>query len=214
MIRCVDFDDALDHLAGTTRHALPAVAYASVCVLRAGQPASVTASDPLIKDLDELQYAADGPAMTAIRDREIVFAPSLTDDRRWPRWTSAAAGRGIHAVLCAPVDVDEEAIGSINLYAERPGALAAREQLTAMLLAEHAGLLLSAVRDRAREADRVDPTRPHGDVISQAIGVVMTQRRCRAEQALEVLQDAAAATAIPLAEVAERLVSSVERTGG
>ncbi|MFV2018221.1 GAF and ANTAR domain-containing protein [Micromonospora sp. LOL_023] len=217
MIRCTDFDQALQHLALTTRFALPGLSYASVCILRAGQPASVAASDPLIKDLDELQYAADGPAMTAIRDREIVLVTSLAETSRWPDWSPAAVDGGIRAVLCAPVDVDDEVIGSINLYADRDGALADGEQLTAMLLAEHAGLLLGAVRDRGgdqRGSDLAGDGWHDSDLIGPAIGIVMTQRRCRAGEALDVLRDAAQATAIPLSEVAERLVASVQRLDG
>ncbi|MFY1694107.1 GAF and ANTAR domain-containing protein [Solwaraspora sp. WMMA2101] len=215
MIRCDDFDQALAHLARTTRFALPGVTYASVCFLRAGQPASVAASDPLIKDLDELQYSADGPAMSAIRGREIVLAATLTGTTRWPRWRSAALDRGIQGVLCAPVDVDDEVIGSINLYADRPGAISDDEQLTALLLAEHAGLLLAAVRHRSRvEADPAGTGWDGTDLIGPAIGIVMTQRRCRAGEALAVLRDAAQATAMPLPQVAERLVASVLRAEG
>jgi GAF domain-containing protein len=214
MIRCTDFDRALEHLARTTRCALPGVSDASVCFLRAGRPASVAASDASVKYLDELQYASDGPAMVAIRSREIVLVPSLAGDARWPRWGPAALDRGIRAVLCVPVDVDDEVIGSINLYAEHDGAIAEGEQLTAMLLAEHAGLLLGAVRDRVRTAPGSGDGWPEGDLIGPAIGIVMTQRRCRAGEALDVLRDAAQATAISLPEAAERLVASVQRPGG
>lgn len=215
MIRCTDFDQAVEHLARTTRSALPGVTYASVCFLRAGRAASVAASDPLVKDLDELQYASDGPAMTAIRDREIVLAAPGADSSRWPQWSRAAVDRGIRTVLSASVDVDDESIGAVNLYADRDGALGAGEQLTALLLAEHAGLLLAAVRDRRRDtaAGGADGDRPeYGDVIGPAIGIVMTQRRCPAGEALAVLREAAEATAMPLPEVAERLVASVLRT--
>lgn len=214
MIRCADFDRALEHLARTTRFALPSVTDASVCFLRAGRPASVAASSSSVKYLDELQYASDGPAMAAIRAREIVLVTSLAGDARWPHWRSAAVDRGIRAVLCVPVDVDDEVIGSVNLYAGRDGAIAEGEQLTAMLLAEHAGLLLGAVRDRDRVGPRPGESWPEDDLIGPAIGIVMTQRRCRAGEALDVLRDAAQATAISLPEVAERLVASVQRTGG
>ncbi|MEV1288538.1 GAF and ANTAR domain-containing protein [Micromonospora sp. NPDC049679] len=214
MVASDDFDDALDHLAQTTRHALPGIAWSSVTLLRAGEPASVAASDPSVKDLDELQYGADGPGMTAIRRREIVLSEELASEQRWPEWTPAALARGVHAVLSAPVDIDDHVIGSINFYAADAGALTPAQQLTAMLLAEHAGLLLAAVRDRARQAAltaEIDDALTYGEVISQAIGIVMTQRRCAPGQALDVLRTAAEALSIPLPDVAERLVASVER---
>jgi GAF domain-containing protein len=212
-----DLDEALDHLARTGRHALPGVDWASVTMLKAGEPASGAASDPVARRLDELQYAVDGPAMTAIRDREVVLSEDLVSEPRWPEWTPRAVVRGARAVLCAPVDVDEEVLGGISLYARRRGALGADAQLTAMLLAEHAGLLLAAVRDRSRRAavpGDLAGTLASGEVIGQAIGVVMMQRRCPAGEALDVLRGASAALSIPVEDVARRLVGSAADRAG
>jgi GAF domain-containing protein len=206
-----DLDEAVEHLANTARHALPGVDWASVTMLRAGEPASAAASDPVARRLDELQYAIDGPAMTAIRDREVVLAEDLVAEERWPEWTPRAVVRGARGVLCAPVDVDDEVLGCVSMYARSPGALGADAQLTAMLLAEHAGLLLAAVRDRARRAavaGDLAGTLATGEVIGQAIGVVMMQRRCPAPEALDVLRGASTALSIPIEDVARRLVGS------
>ena len=108
----------------------------------------------------------------------------------------------------------EQVIGAINLYAESPDALTPRHQLTAMLLAEHAGLLLAAARDRERAASRageIDDSLLAEGVVGQAVGVIMTQRGCPAPEALRVLRSAASSLDIPLREVAERLVLTVSR---
>src|SRR5699024_814714 len=105
-------------------------------------------------------------------------------------------------------------IGAINLYAESAGALTPRHQLTAMLLAEHAGLLLAATRDRERQAARagqLDTASLADGVVGQAVGVIMTQRGCPAPEALDVLRSAASSLDIPLREVAERLLLTVSR---
>ncbi|MEV4754917.1 GAF and ANTAR domain-containing protein [Micromonospora sp. NPDC049559] len=217
LIASSDFDAALAQLARTSRDAIPGVSWCGVTVLRAGEPASVATSDVHRSDLDRLQYGADGPAMTAIRQREMILAEDLRRETRWPRWTRRALALGVHGVLSAPVDIDDQVIGSINLYSGRPGVLTASRQLTAMLLAEHAGLLLAAVRDRARQSElagELDETLAGGEVIGQAIGVIMTQRRCSAQDALQVLRSASAALSLPLREVSERLVGSAARPRG
>jgi GAF domain-containing protein len=206
-----DLGAALEHLAKVSRHALPGVAWSSVTLLRAGEPASVAATDPAAHRLDELQYAVDGPAMTAIRDRGVVLADDLPRERRWPAWTPRAVVRGARAVLAAPVDVDDQVLGSVSLYATERGVLGPAAELTAMLLAEHAGLLLAAVRDRGRRAavpGDLAGTLASGEVIGQAIGVVMMQRRCPPGEALDVLRGASQALSIPLEDVARRLVES------
>jgi AmiR/NasT family two-component response regulator len=114
-------------------------------------------------------------------------------------------------VLCAPVEVDDQLIGAICLYGDRPHGLAG-QQLAALLAAEHAGLLLRAVRERDPGADQaagLSDTLATGEVIGQAVGVVMAQRRCSAAAALRVLREASGSLSIPLAEVAHRLVASV-----
>ncbi|WP_192772473.1 GAF and ANTAR domain-containing protein [Plantactinospora soyae] len=213
LIASSDFDTALDRLVGTVRDAIPGVTWCGVTVLRAGAPASVAASEPRLGDLDDVRYGADGPAMVAIRTRELVWSADLRTETRWRPWTGRAMEFGVRGVLAVPVDIDAHVVGAISLYAREPGVLTASQQLTAMLLAEHAGLLLGAVRDRAGAdpTGESDETLSAGQVIDQAVGVIMTQRGCPATEALRVLRSASAALAIPLRDVAERLVTSVAR---
>ncbi|WP_341715974.1 GAF and ANTAR domain-containing protein [Micromonospora sp. FIMYZ51] len=209
-----DFDEALAALVRITRDALVGVSWCGFTALRAGEPAGVAASDSRFSGLDDLRYGADTPAMDAIRRREMVGAEDLDAERRWPDWTARARELGVHGVISAPVDIDEQVIGAVNLYAGESDALTTGHQLTAMLLAEHAGLLLAAVRDRQRRAAQAgeqDAALLGDGVIGQAVGVIMTQRGCPAEDALEVLRSAAESLSIPLREVAERLVSTVSR---
>ncbi|MFG1659768.1 GAF and ANTAR domain-containing protein [Micromonospora chersina] len=214
LIAVAGFDEALDRLVRIARDAVPGVDCCGFTALRAGEPAGVAASDPARAELDDLRHGPDTPAMTAIRRREMITAGDLAEESPWPAWAERARGLGVHGVISAPVDVDEQVIGAINLYAESAGALTPRHQLTAMLLAEHAGLLLAAARDRERQAarvDQLDTTLLAEGVVGQAVGVIMTQRGCPAPEALDVLRSAASSLDIPLREVAERLVLTVSR---
>ncbi|MCZ7429682.1 GAF and ANTAR domain-containing protein [Micromonospora sp. WMMA1949] len=214
LIGAAGFDEALGRLVRIARDAVPGVDCCGFTALRAGEPAGVAASDPGRAELDDLRHGPDTPALTAIRRREMVIAGGLPGETRWPAWSERARALGVHGVISAPVDVDEQVIGAINLYAESPEALTPRHQLTAMLLAEHAGLLLAAVRDRERAASRageIDDSLLAEGVVGQAVGVIMTQRGCPAPEALRVLRSAASSLDIPLREVAERLVLTVSR---
>ncbi|GAA4577208.1 GAF and ANTAR domain-containing protein [Micromonospora coerulea] len=214
LIGITDFDEALTALVRIARDAVPGVAWCGFTALRAGEPAGGAASDPRLAELDDLRHGPDSPAMSAIRRREMILAEDLAAESRWPAWTERARRLGVRGVISAPVDVDEQMIGAMNLYAGSAEPLTTRHQLTAMLLAEHAGLLLAAVRDRARQAaevDQLDTTLLEEGVVGQAIGVIMTQRGCPAPEALDVLRSAAASLDIPLREVAERLVITVSR---
>ena len=164
--------------------------------------------------LDDLRHGPDSPAMSAIRRREMILAADLADEARWPAWTTRARDLGVRGVISAPVDIDDQVIGAINLYAGAPDVLTPQHQFTAMLLAEHAGLLLAAVRDRSRQqalGRRAGRALLHDGVVGQAVGVIMTQRGCPPAEALDVLRTAASSLDIPLREVAERLVRTVSR---
>ncbi|MEV4200767.1 GAF and ANTAR domain-containing protein [Micromonospora globbae] len=214
LIAATDFDEALTALVRITRDAVAGVSWCGFTALRAGEPAAAAASDPRLAGLDDLRHGPDTPAMDAIRRREMVLSENLRHERRWPDWTPRAVDLGVRGVISAPLDVDDHVLGAVNLYAGAADALTPQHQLTAMLLAEHAGLLLAAVRDRARQLEAAgerDASLLDGGVVGQAIGVIMTQRGCPAEEALEVLRTAASSLDIPLREVAERLVRTVSR---
>lgn len=123
LIGVAGFDEALDRLVRIARDAVPGVDCCGFTALRAGEPAGVAASDPDRAELDDLRHGPDTPALTAIRRREMIIAGGLSDETRWPAWSERARVLGVHGVISAPVDVDEQVIGAINLYAESPDAL-------------------------------------------------------------------------------------------
>ncbi|MEU4567805.1 GAF and ANTAR domain-containing protein [Micromonospora sp. NPDC023956] len=217
LLDIADFDEALTRLVTVAQRTVPGVTWCGFTALRAGEPAGVAASDPRLAELDDLGHGAESPAMSAVHRREMVLSTDLAAEERWPDWTARACALGVRSVVAAPVDIDDHVIGALNLYADAPDALTARRQLTAMLLAEHAGLLLAGVRGREQRTaltNEIDETLLQEGVIGQAIGVIMTQRGCPAPEALQVLRSAALALSIPLREVAERLVVTVSRSRG
>ncbi|WP_213452223.1 GAF and ANTAR domain-containing protein [Rhizomonospora bruguierae] len=216
LIRAEDLQHALDVLAGTAVAAVPGVALCGVTVLRDGHPATIaTAGTPPVDGagVDQLQYdTGEGPCLEAIRSRALTASPDLTSERRWTRWTPRARELGVHSVLSVPMDVDEAVVGALNLYGTRPAAMDDQAQLTALLIAEHAGLLLGSVVERGERAEltaRLVEDLREGAALDHAIGIVMAQRRCTAAEALAVLRDAAEALDVRPRVVAERLIAAV-----
>jgi GAF domain-containing protein len=213
LIASEDLDEALESLVATTAQAVPGESWCGITLVRAGAPTTQAASSPLTARVDDIQYKiGDGPALTAIRTREMVVVSDLAAETRWPQWREAAVDDGISGVLSMPLDIDDHVIGALNLYLGESQAFSPDVQLAAMLVAEHAGLLLAAVLDRTRLtglAADLSEALASGETINQAIGIVMAQRGCRAEEALEVLRQASMTVGAPLQEVAERLVTAI-----
>jgi GAF domain-containing protein len=213
LITSDDLDEAVESLVTTTARVVPGRSWCGITLLRSGAPGTEAASGPLPAGVDEIQYrTGDGPALAAIRTREMVVVGDLSTETRWSRWREAAVGNGMSGVLSVPLDIDDHVIGALNLYAGEPQAFSPDVQVAAMLVAEHAGLLLAAVLDRGRlaglAADLSDAL-GSGETVNRAIGIVMAQRGCRAEDALDVLLQASVTLHAPLHEVADRLVSAI-----
>lgn len=210
-----DLDDALGRLAVTAADLVQCPSSCGVTVIGPDGVNTAASSSGLPDMLAKVQYeTGDGPCMTAIQNREVTVSQDLRAEDRWHGWTAWAVDHGVRGVLTAPVDIDDQIIGAVSLYTAEPGRFAPDVELTMMLLAEHAGLLLAGVVDRNRLTTRtaeLTAALGDGEVVNRAIGIVMAQRGCTAEQGLDVLCAASSTLRLPLAAVAERLVETISR---
>jgi GAF domain-containing protein len=220
LIASDDLDEALKDLVETvTDHGasglVEGASWCAVTLVRSGGPSTAAASSGLPEELHDSQYhSGTGPSMEAIRTKDLILSDDLAADPRWPGWRERALAAGVRGVLTVPVDIDEHVIGALTVYSAEAARFTADGGLTALLLAEHAGLLLAAVLDRSRQAGlhaELAEALTDGETVNQAIGIMMGQRACSAEAALEVLRGTASQLALPLSAVAERLVETVER---
>lgn len=218
LVRSANLDEALTGLVTTTSQVVPGDSWCAITVVRAGAPSTRAVSGAMPAELDEVQYrTGDSPALAAVRDRGMVVVPDLREESRWPAWSQAALRSGVAGVLSLPIDIDNHVIGALSVYTGEPDALSSHVQLAAMLVAEHAGLLLAAVLDRGRLtglADDLTVALASGEIVNQAVGILMAQRGCPADEALDVLRQAAANLRIPLQEVADKLVDTIGSRSG
>ncbi len=209
--------DAAEGLAKAMGEILPGHVRCGVTLVCEGTPAVLASAALPDEILDETQYSdGDGPCLTAIRARDIIVSPDLTAETRWPAWTALAARHGICGVLSYPFDVDTFTLGAINLYADRAHGLADDVPIIAMLVADHASLLLRVRRQQFAQDDQLARAMAAADgdtVVERAIGIVMAQRGCPPEQALRHLHEAATHLGADLTAVAQRLVHTVAERG-
>jgi hypothetical protein len=210
--------DAAEGLAKAMSDIMPAHIRCGVTLICEGTP-SVLASSSAVADevLDEtISCAGDGPCLSAIRARDIIVSHDLAAEKRWPVWTRLARQHGFSAVLCYPFDVDTYTLGSVNLYAEKVRSLNGDVPIVAMLVADHASLLLKVRRQQFLQDEQLlrAMAATEGDAaVERAVGIVMAQRGCPPEQALRHLHDAATHLGADLAAVAQRLVHTVAERG-
>ena len=213
-----DLPEAVDDMLRVITNLLPGHIQCGVTLIGHGEPATFAAASGLLpKVLDEAAHAdGQGPCMEAIRTREIVFCQDVAGEDRWPVWSELARRHGVHSVLSYPFDVDGPMLGALNLYADRPAAITDDVPIIAMLVADHASLLLRVLLRQSSQYELLAQVRTAqlGDAsVERAIGIVMAQRGCPPDQALRHLHDAATHLGVGLAVVAERLVRTVSDRG-
>jgi AmiR/NasT family two-component response regulator len=96
-------------------------------------------------------------------------------------------------------------LGALSLYARDAQPIPRDVAILAMLVADHASLLLRARMGHRERFGQVDDEVS----IERAIGIVMAQRGCPPDQALQHLHEAATHLGVGLGVIAHRLVQTV-----
>ena len=107
------------------------------------------ATDDVPRRVDAIQYATNqGPCLSAIRTHRVCVADDLATETRWPLFAArAVAETGVRSMLSFRLFLEQDTLGSLNLYSTRAAAFAAESQLVGEVFASHAALALQAARE-------------------------------------------------------------------
>jgi hypothetical protein len=77
------------------------------------------ATTSVVREIDLMQYEVlnEGPCITCMQIRRAVVSGSLDADKRWPRFGARVARLGVASALSLPLLIDDQVVGSINVYA-------------------------------------------------------------------------------------------------
>ncbi|MGW2746638.1 GAF and ANTAR domain-containing protein [Streptomyces sp. NPDC001450] len=178
------------------------------------------ASDRLAARLAELQYTVgDGPCQTALDQGAPVFAADLAGRRdtcRWPIFAHEAVGLGVAAVFSLPLGVTGTAIGTLDLYCDRPGGLSEPDLRTALWARDAMTDALTGLRPRGERdeegeeggaASWVCASQADHTEVQQAVGMVMVQLDLDPEQALDRIRARAFAEGRTVSQVARKVLA-------
>src|SRR3954462_3150700 len=108
---------ALWRIATAGRDLLSSSAGASVTIIERRTAMTAASTDDLTLTLDEAQYDADdGPCLSAARSERVIRLDDIGADDRWPQFSGAAVGRGVHSSLSSPLRLAGGTTGGLNLY--------------------------------------------------------------------------------------------------
>ena len=211
-------DAMLQRIADLAKELIPGVEDASVTLIVNDKPSTAACTGGLALDLDESQYGhGHGPCLEAAVGEEIQEITDAREETRWPHYARTAVERGSLSSLSVPLPVREGIQGGLNLYAVETDGFDDDARHVSRAFASYAAVavrnmhLYESTRDQAEHLDTAMKTRA---VIEQAKGILMSQRRCDAEEAFALLAAASQRSNRKLRDIAQAIVDGVTASDG
>jgi len=166
---------------------------------------TVFASGPAPRELDDLQIRlGTGPCLTAARKQIVVRMHNIAADTRWPEFCRVAQQCAVGSMLCVPLFVDDQMLGTLSFYGAKPDAFRNGAEPAARVLATLAAVALADTFHR----ERLERALGNRDLIGQAKGIIMCRYGVPADEAFEVLRRRSQHTNRKLLAVAEQVVET------
>ncbi len=175
------------------------------------RPLTVGSSDATAAQFDETQYShGEGPCLEAMHTGKVIEVNDATNETRWSAYIANAIDQGLGASLSTPITANGADIGVINLYAMRPRTFTAEERARAQTFAGQAAAAIAVATRLAHHTQLADELRTamaSRATIDQALGILMGERRCTADEAFAVLRKMSQDTNTKLRDVATALIT-------
>ena len=200
-----DLQATLDAIARTAVETIGPAKYSGVNLYEHGTfvPQAVAGEPPLILDVLQ-QESGVGPCIDASRSQITIRVDDMTTETRWPEYVERALILGVASMLCVPLYVDDQQLGSVSLYATDLAAFSLADEYVARLFATQAALALA----EAHRAGQLRHALSNRDVIGQAKGILMERHRITADEAFRMLSAASQQSNRKLADVARALAET------
>ncbi len=200
-------EETLDAIVRATLVSVPGFDHVGISTMhRDGSIQTKAATDQVVWELDDLQYAIDeGPCVSAMREGLVVAVPNIRHDQRWPRYVPEAVMRtGLQAQLAVQLYTNERVLGGLNLYSTTSASIDPGAIQSAELFATHAALALARAR---RESDLNDAIATRQE-IGMAIGLTMARYNLDSERAFQYLVRASSTSQIKMRDIAQQIVKT------
>lgn len=208
-----DLSSILQRVCRQAIHAIREADLASVSLTGDDGPRTVAMTDDRAVEVDRAQYTAgEGPCLHAAGTGQIVRLTMSEVRVRWPEFVAAAGQAAVGSYLSAPLFIDSEYHGSLNLYGEEPHGFG---QLDAALLVVYTTAAEGALRVarqylRAREhIAQLREAMASRAVIDQAKGIIMAARSVSADEAFAILVEQSQQQNVKVRDLAQRFVAEV-----
>jgi GAF domain-containing protein len=203
-----DVESTLARICATAVATIPGCESAglSLVVGREIIPSVTTSPIPMAVDIIQSE-TNEGPCLDAIREHEVFRTGHLSKETRWPAFSvRAGAETGIESILSFRLFVDEDTLGSLNLYSTIVDAFDDNDLAVGAVFAAHAAVAFSKARSREQLQRQVQSR----DQIGIAKGILMNRFRISDDDAFTMLRVASQRLNLKLRVVADEVAYTGE----
>lgn len=205
-------DEVLSGVVATAVATIDGTDRGGMFVIEGGTLTTVAPSDGVVERVDSLQRElGEGPCIGSIRAHQTILADDLATDERWPRFGPAAAAGGVVSILAFVLEVGDETLGALNLYASKPGAFTDEAVDLGALFAGQASVALALAQRGNEAAERADELQAElltRDIIGQAKGILIERQGLGSDEAEEALRALAERLSEKIDQVARRVIDN------
>lgn len=215
MLATEDLEERLTRVAMLASSSIGTPVSCAITLQPDGRAITVATSDAWAAQLDELQYTGgEGPCLESMREGKPVSVPDTTVETRWGNYPTHVLAAGVRSSLSMPLMANGQPVGALNLYASEMGVFTPqRETNAAVFAASASGAIAIALRlsDQVQLTEQLRTALSSRSVIDQAIGILIRDRRCSADEAFDVLRAASQRRNVKLRIVAREMVTAMSR---
>ena len=144
--------------------------------------------------------------MASMEGDDVVPAPYIREDPRWPHYLPGALAAGVKSQLGVRLHLDDHGtIGGLNLYSTTSEEVAPQDVTVAAFFATHASLALG----KARHVESLNEAVTTRQRIGQAIGILMERYDINEDAAHAFLWRASAHSNTKVRTIAADIVAEV-----
>ena len=207
-----DVIDTMDVLVDASTQFTSAAEAGIVLADPSGALHVVASTSERAADVEETQLGVnEGPCLETARTGEPLDIPDLAAvQEKWPRFVAVAADRGFLASHTFPLSLRGEAVGALNLFSDRLGALDDREAALVQAFAQVATIAVlqqRSLQQHSALSEQLQRALESRVLIEQAKGVLAHQHRIPVDHAFRMMRAHARSQNARLHDVAEQIVA-------
>lgn len=171
----------------------------------------VAASDAKLDAIEALQIElGEGPCLRAYETGEQVIVTDMAMAKVFPEFGPRALEAGLKAVHSFPMRFENDRIGALNLYRERPGPFSSHDQFAGQVLADVATTMIlnaQATEQSSKLVQQLQRALESRVIIEQAKGTLAERWGVDVTEAFDRLRRYSRVRGLKLREVAAQVVA-------